>query len=172
MTLSERVFKVDLRNLKRATAAAILLGVGLAGLLDTIIFHQILQWHHMVSNKISPNSLESVQINVLSDGLFLVFALIVTILGIALLWNVSNSNKIDKGLLPSQMFIGLVILTFGLFNFVEGIINHHILGLHHVKDDPNPLIFDISFLILGGLLLIAIGWILIRKSKYVTQKEV
>ncbi len=172
MTLSERVFKVDLRNLKRATAAAILLGVGLAGLLDTIIFHQILQWHHMVSNKISPNSLESVQINVLSDGLFLVFALIVTILGIALLWNVSNSNKIDKGLLPSQMFIGLVILTFGLFNFVEGIINHHILGLHHVKDDPNPLIFDISFLILGGILLIAIGWILIRKSKYVTQKEV
>jgi uncharacterized membrane protein len=172
VTLSERVFKVDLRNLKRATAAAILLGVGLAGLLDTIIFHQILQWHHMVSNKISPNSLESIQINVLSDGLFLVFALIVTILGIALLWNVSNSNKIEKGLLPSQMFIGLVILTFGLFNFVEGTINHHILGLHHVKDDPNPLIFDISFLILGGLLLIAIGWILIRKSRYVTQKEV
>jgi uncharacterized membrane protein len=99
--------------------AAILLGVGLAGLVDTIIFHQILQWHHMVSNKISPSSFESIQINVLWDGLFLAFALIVTILGISLLWNASILNKKDRGLLSRQMFIGLVIFTFGLFNLME-----------------------------------------------------
>ena len=81
-------------NPKRAILAAILLGVGLAGLVDTIIFHQILQWHHMVSNKILPSSLESIQINVLWDGLFLAFALIVTILG-CLLWNDSSLNKKD-----------------------------------------------------------------------------
>ncbi len=172
MTLAERVFNMHYQgNLKRAIVAAILLGVGLAGLVNTIIFHQILQWHHMVSNRISPSSLESIQINVLWDGLFLAFALIVTILGISLLWNASSLNKKDRGLLSRQTFIGLVIFTFGLFNLVEGIINHHILGLHHVKDGPSPLLFDISFLILGGLLLIAIGWILIRKSKYVIQKE-
>ena len=172
MTLAERVFNMHYQgNPKRAIAAAILLGVGLAGLVDTIIFHQILQWHHMVSSRISPSSLESIQINVLWDGLFLAFALIVTILGISLLWNASSLNKKDRGLLSRQMFIGLVIFTFGLFNLVEGIINHHILGLHHVKDGPSPLLFDISFLILGGLLLIVIGLILIRKSKYVIQKE-
>ncbi len=172
MTLTEKIFNVHYQgNLKRAIVAAILLGIGLAGLVDTIIFHQILQWHHMVSNKLLPSSIESIQINVLADGLFLIFALIVTVIGIALLWNTFNSNKTNRGLLSRQMFIGLVIFTFGLFNFVEGIINHHILGLHHVKDDPNPLMFDISFLILGGLLLIAVGWILIRKSKYVIQKE-
>src|ERR671921_446473 len=168
MTLAERVFNTHYQgNLKRAIVAAILLGIGLAGLLGTIIFHQILQWHHMVSNKISPSSLESIQINILWDGLFLAFALIVTVLGIALLWNASNPNKTDRGLLSRQMFIGLVIFTFGLFNLVEGIINHHILGLHHVKDGPSSLLFDISFLILGGLLLIVIGRVLIRKSKYV-----
>src|SRR5919107_5232910 len=114
MTLTKKVFNVDSSNL-RATVAAILLGIGLAGLLDTIIFHQILQWHHMVSNKISPSSLESIQINILWDGLFLAFALIVTILGISLLWNASSLNKKDRGLLSRQMFIGLVIFTFGLF---------------------------------------------------------
>jgi uncharacterized membrane protein len=67
--------------------------------------------------------------------------------------------------------VTFVIFTFSLFNLVEVIINHHILGLHHVKDGPSQLLFDISFLILGGLLLIVIGCILIRKSKYVLQKE-
>ena len=105
------------------------------------------------------------------SGLFLAFALIVTILGISLLWNASSLNKKARGLLSRQMFIGLVIFTICLFNLVEGIINHHILGLHHVKDGPSQLLFDISFLILGGLLLIVIGWILIRKNKYVIQKE-
>ncbi|HZB98389.1 MAG TPA: DUF2243 domain-containing protein, partial [Nitrososphaeraceae archaeon] len=91
MTLAERVFNMHYQgNPKRALVAAILLGVGLAGLVDTIIFHQILQWHHMVSSRISPSSLESIQINVLWDGLFLAFALIVTILGISLLWNASS----------------------------------------------------------------------------------
>jgi uncharacterized membrane protein len=117
----------------------------------------------MVSNKILPCSLGSIQINVLWDGLSLAFALIVTILCISLLWNDSSLNKKDRGLLSRQMFIGLVILTFGLFNLVEVIINHHILGLHHVKDGPNPLLFDISFLILGGLLLIVGANMLYKK---------
>lgn len=30
--------------------AGILLGVGLGGLLDGILLHQILQWHHMLTN--------------------------------------------------------------------------------------------------------------------------
>jgi uncharacterized membrane protein len=72
----------------------------------------------MVSNKLLPSSIESIQINVLADGLFLAFALIVTVTGIALLWNAFNSNKTDRGLLSGQTFIGLVIFTFGLFNFV------------------------------------------------------
>jgi uncharacterized membrane protein len=96
MILAERVFSMHYQgNPKRTILAAILLGVGLAGLVDTIIFHQILQWHHMVSNKILPSSLESIQINVLWDGLFLAFAHIVTILGISLLWNDSSLNKKD-----------------------------------------------------------------------------
>jgi uncharacterized membrane protein len=107
-------------NPKRAILAAFLLGVGIAGLVDTIIFHQILQWHHMVSNKILPSSLESIQINVLWDGLFLAFALIVTILGISLLWNDSSLNKKDM----SKMVPVRCCLIY-LFSFRRSIVDRH-----------------------------------------------
>ena len=74
-------------NSKKVIVAAILLGVGLAGLIDTIVFHEILQWHHMVSNKIQPNTIDTLRLNVLWDGLFLTIALVLTIVGVGLLWS-------------------------------------------------------------------------------------
>lgn len=35
----------------------VLLGVGLGGFVDGILLHQILQWHHMVSNVVPPTTL-------------------------------------------------------------------------------------------------------------------
>ena len=154
-------------NSKKVIVAAILLGVGLAGLIDTIVFHEILQWHHMISNKIQPNTIDTIRLNVLWDGLFLAIALVVTIVGVSLLWSAAHK----KETFPTGLeFIGLVLFTFGLFNIIEGIINHHILSLHHVKDDPNPLIWDLAFLAIAGVLFIGIGWsLMMRKSTYIVQ---
>jgi uncharacterized membrane protein len=52
-------------------------------------------------------------------------------------------------------------LGWGLFNLVEGIINHHILHRHHVREVPEHLPWDVAFLA-TGLLLVAVGLILIR----------
>jgi uncharacterized membrane protein len=69
------------------------LGVGLAGLIDTIVFHEILQWHHMVWNKIQANTIDTIRLNVLWDGLFLAMALLITIIGVGLLWSAAHEKE-------------------------------------------------------------------------------
>jgi uncharacterized membrane protein len=47
---------------------------------------------------------------------------------------------------------------------VEGLINHQILQVHHVRDDlGGPLSWDIGFLIFSLLLIIA-GWLLHKRG--------
>lgn len=53
-------------------------------------------------------------------------------------------------------------MGFGLFNLVEGIIDHHVLGLHHVFEYASTQwLFDSAFLASGVLLLI-VGWALVK----------
>ena len=54
----------------------------------------------------NPNQ-PSIQINVLWDGLFLAFALIVTILGISLLWNASSLKKKTEDFCPDKRLLDL-----------------------------------------------------------------
>ncbi|MCW5935931.1 MAG: DUF2243 domain-containing protein [Fimbriimonadaceae bacterium] len=56
---------------------------------------------------------------------------------------------------------------WGLFNLVEGIVDHHILRLHHVLEyaDRDAQTFaDLAFLTAGGVLLL-VGWSLQRSGK-------
>jgi uncharacterized membrane protein len=85
----------------------------------------------------------------------------ITIIGVSLLWSAAHK----KETFPIRWeFIGLLLFSFGLFNIIEGIINHHILSLHHVKDDSNPLIWDLAFLAIAGVLFIGIGWALMMRK--------
>lgn len=154
-------------NKRKATASAILIGIGLAGLIDIIMFHAILQWHHTSSHIIIPNTIQSLQTNLLHDGLFLSFSLIITIAGVILLWHASSTNNKNSLLSNKRSFIGLALIGFGGFNTIEGIINHHILEMHHVIDVANPLAFDLTFLVVGGLAFLAAGGLLLRSRKSV-----
>jgi uncharacterized membrane protein len=53
-----------------------------------------------------------------------------------------------------------------LFDFIEGLIDHQILGIHHLKPGPNQLTWDMGFLALGAVLAV-MGWILLQSG----QKE-
>jgi len=45
---------------------------------------------------------------------------------------------------------------WGLFNLVEGIVDHQLLGVHHVRDDlGGPLSWDVGFLAASLVLLLA-----------------
>ena len=62
-----------------------------------------------------------------------------------------------------RRFTGQLILGWGMFNFVEGLINHHLLNIHHVRDIPVHVpAYDWLFLIGGGLALTLVGGFLSR----------
>jgi uncharacterized membrane protein len=68
-------------------------------------------------------------------------------------------------LAPNYSFhFGLVLAGWGIFNVVEGLIDHQLLGVHHVRDDLGaPLSWDLGFLLLG-VVLIAGGRALHRRG--------
>lgn len=141
--------------------AGIVLGIGLGGFFDGIVLHQILQWHHMLSNVRPLTTISNIDLNMLWDGLFHAFDWVVTFLGIVLLW---QAVKRDDAIKSSKTFFGSLIIGFGLFNLVEGLIDHQILGIHHVKPGPNQLAWDLGFLFVGALL-VAIGTLMIQRNK-------
>ena len=55
----------------------------------------------------------------------------------------------------SRALWGWILVGWGLFNLVEGVIDHHILGIHHVRSGPNQLWWDLGFLALGAVLVLA-----------------
>ena len=121
----------------------LLLGIGLGGLIDGIVFHEILQWHNMLSNAVPPTDLDRIRFNVLADGLFQAAAWLVTLFGLLLLWRSVRSGRSDR--FSTGAFGGL-LAGFGLFNLVEGFVNHHVLKLHNVREVADPTAWNLCVL--------------------------
>ncbi len=141
--------------------AGILLGLGQAGFFDGIFFHQLLQWHHMFTNIESGNTVASLELNTLGDGLFHLADWLITLAGIIALW---LAVKRDDVLLSTSVLIGAFCIGAGMFNVVEGILDHHVFQIHHVKPGAHQLAWDLSF-IGAGILSIAVGWFILNRNK-------
>jgi uncharacterized membrane protein len=147
----------------------VLLGLGLGGFFDGIALHQLLQWHHMVSSvdSFSPETVSGLRTNTLADGLFHAVTYIFTVLGVTLLWRALRAA--EKG--TASQLIGLALLGWGLFNVVEGIVDHLLLGIHHVNETApreHWLWWDLAFLLWGAAMIVT-GWRLWRGR--VTSEE-
>jgi uncharacterized membrane protein len=140
-------------------ASGVLLGAGLGGFVDGIVLHQILQWHNMLSSKIPPVDFVSTKINMVYDGFFHAGTWLLTMLGIALLWRALGREDVVRS---TRVFVGSQLAGWGIFNVVEGIIDHHLLGLHHVHPGEGQLAWDVGFVVFGAVS-IAIGAALIRE---------
>ena len=55
---------------RQLTATGILMGIGLGGFLDGILFHQIFQMHNMLSAKTPVDTVVNLKTNMVWDGLF------------------------------------------------------------------------------------------------------
>jgi uncharacterized membrane protein len=62
-----------------------------------------------------------------------------------------------------RTLIGGALVGWGLFNVVEGVVDHHLLRLHHVRPGPDQLAYDLGFLAWGALMLV-VGVVLVRGS--------
>lgn len=142
-------------------SAATTLGIGLGGFVDGIFLHQILQWHEMLSNKIPPVTLLNKSVNMFWDGIFHAFCLVVVLVGIVLLLKLFFRKDI---LITKTTFWGSLVLGWGLFNLIEGIIDHQILKLHNVREiTANVSWWNYGFLIFAIVLIVA-GSFVIKKD--------
>ncbi|GLX02180.1 DUF2243 domain-containing protein [Microtetraspora sp. NBRC 16547] len=146
----------------------VILGVGLGGFVDGIMLHQVLQWHHMLSGTDSDNigvryyptdTVPGLRMNTLWDGFFHVFTWTAVLVGLAMLYSRMSHRR--RNVWASRALWGWALVGWGLFNLVEGVIDHHILAIHHVRRGPYQTWWDVGFLVLGALL-VAGGWLLQR----------
>lgn len=140
----------------------VLLGIGLGGFVDGIVLHQILQWHHVVSHRESPATVRGLELNTLWDGVFHAGSWVAVVIGLALLWR--RASGWSRALRGSASLWGWILAGWGGFNLLEGLINHHLLQLHHVRDDlGGPASWDVGFLVVGAAALLG-GWFLQRRA--------
>jgi uncharacterized membrane protein len=140
--------------------AGITLGIGLGGFVDGIVLHQIAGWHNMGSAVLPPTTMEGMRQNMIWDGQFHAAVWVVTLLGVMWMW---RDSRAGRPLPAGRVFAGQLILGWGLFNIVEGLIDHHLLELHHVRDLPwHVPSYDWAFLLVGGVGLVVLGWVMVR----------
>jgi uncharacterized membrane protein len=150
-------------------SAGILLGLGLGGFFDGIVLHQILQWHHMLTSAGYPaTSVANLEWNTLWDGIFHSSTYVFVLIGLILLWKRAHRAHVRWS---SKLLAGSILMGFGIFNLTEGIVDHHLLGIHHVNETVPPaqwIYWDIAFLLWGALMLIG-GWFLLRTGAHQTS---
>lgn len=150
---------------ERLRASGILFGIGLGGFFDGIVLHQILQWHHMVSHvdDYPTTTVAGLEANTLADGLFHAVTYIITIVALVVLWPVLGGRR---RVWSTQGYIGLLLVGWAVFNLVEGVIDHHLLKIHVVREDAaNPDLWNWGFLALSVLLGL-VGYALYRNADW------
>jgi uncharacterized membrane protein len=124
----------------------ILLGIGLGGFVDGILLHQILQWHHMVSDDVSTRTVAGLEDNTLADGIFHAVTWTITLIGSLVAVKAWRNGNVAP---PWRVHVGALLAGWGIFNLLDSA-NHFILGLHHIRDDVGgPVGWDIGFLVFG-----------------------
>ncbi|MCH8684522.1 DUF2243 domain-containing protein [Pedomonas mirosovicensis] len=127
------------------------LGFALGGFFDGILLHQILQWHHVLSGLGGP-MWRSLRVQVLADGLFHAVMYGIALVGLWLLWRSRRAAPESGG----KRFGGAFLIGFGLWHVVDAVINHWLLGLHHIRMNAESVLFwDMAFFLLGLVVLAA-----------------
>ncbi len=146
------------------THAGILFGLGLGGFFDGIVLHQLLQWHHMVSSWYPPTTLENLRLNTLWDGIFHSATYIFVVLALHGFWRVAHRSHVYWS---GRLMWGSCLMGWGIFNVLEGVVDHHILGVHHVNELVSAAhrgAYDIGFLAWGAAMIVG-GWVMWRSGR-------
>lgn len=109
----------------------------------------------------SPKTVGGLEANTIADGVFHTATWLLVVVGLYMLWN----RSLHAGRIGSwAQLAGLLLVGWGAFNLVEGIIDHQILGIHHLRDDEGaPIGWDLGFLAFG-LVLVIVGVALARRG--------
>src|SRR5690606_5675784 len=136
------------------TGAALALGFGLGGFFDGILLHQILQWHHLLSG-VEEARLD-IRLLIMADGAFHAVMYVISAIGLWLLWR-SRQEFAQPGADRHAVIVALV--GFGVWHIIDGVLSHWVLGIHRIRDDvDSPLLWDVGWLVVFGILPILWAW--------------
>ncbi len=145
--------------------AGLVLGLGFGGFADGIVLHQILGWHHLVcvTAHCQAATIEQFKIQNTQDGWFHLALWVICLAGTMRLFH-SLRQPAPAG--HGRALVGAMLAGWGLFQLVEGIVDHHLLGIHHVlPGHPNQFAFDLMFLA-AGVVFLLIGACLMREPRH------
>jgi uncharacterized membrane protein len=151
----------DEMNPQSLTVAGFVLGIGAAGFFDGIVLHQLLQWHHFVSNVYPMTTVEGLELNTLWDGIFHSATYVISIIGLVLLWRVISRQTAP---LSGRTLFGAMLLGAGTFHVFDAIVNHWLLGIHHIRSGPDQTAYDLGFFAIG-IALVIIGAAVKRSAR-------
>lgn len=146
---------------RKIMTSGVLIGIGVMALVDEIIFHQLLQWHHFFD-------FDTTQFGIFSDGLLNSFALFAIVAGIFLFAHVVRLHTYSPVRWAAGLFLGM-----GAFQLFDGIVSHKVLRIHQIRYNVDLLPYDIAW-ISSAILLLAIGaflWYRVRKNDPAVQGD-
>lgn len=144
--------------------AGLLIGTGLGALADSIVLERMLQWHAPLSGMfplsgIPPETIVMhARINAFWSGAFQLAAWLLTVLGIGFLWRAGLERDVAWS---TRALGGAALVGWGLTAFAEGLVAHHVLRLHHVRETASAAIWDVGYLLVAVAIALA-GWSVLR----------
>jgi uncharacterized membrane protein len=168
ITNSMDVRRPDRAADRRELIGAAVLGIALGGFFDGILLHQVLQWHHLLSLVVG-DSLRDMRSQIMADGLFHVLMYVVAAIGLWLIWSAAGSSAFGRS---DRRLLASALLGFGAWQFADVIVFHWIARIHRIRVDvPNPLAWDIGWMIVFGVPTVALGLWLLARSRQEPPRE-
>jgi uncharacterized membrane protein len=126
--------------------------------------HQILQWHHLLTatGDQPATTVDGLEANTLADGFFHLATWVIVLAATVVTVKGWQDGRLAP---PWRAHAGMLLAGWGVFNLLEGLVDHQLLGIHHVRDDLGaPLGWDLGFLAFGALLVIG-GFAVAREPR-------
>ncbi|WNV76592.1 DUF2243 domain-containing protein [Geodermatophilus sp. DSM 44513] len=137
---------------RRLATSGLLVGAGLMGSVDEIVFHQLLAWHMFYDRA-------GGTVGLVSDGLLHAATLSAVVAGLALLADLRRRGAFDAG-----RWWALVLLGAGSFQLFDGVVDHKVLRVHQVRYGVDLTGYDVAW-IGSGVLLLGAGAALLLQAR-------
>jgi len=137
----------------RSLRAGLMLGVAGMAAVDEVVFHQLLAWHAFYDRS-TPD------VALLSDGLLQTAYLALLVAGFFGYADLRRRDAVARRSLLAALLTGA-----GAFQLFDGLVDHKVLRLHQVRAGvPDLLAYDLAW---NGaaLALLAVGLLLVRRSR-------
>lgn len=83
----------------------------------------------------------NLELNTFWDGVFHSSTFIFVVAGLYILWRLARRRHLYWS---NKLLIGTMLIGFGAFNVVEGLVDHQFLGVHHVNETVHLLGYGFS----------------------------